>query len=292
MPKFLTTAGNSYQIEQTIINAKEILILVTPYLQLSKNLMDRLNDANKRNVKITLIYGKQNLNERENVKLNNLNNLEIYYCENLHSKCYLNENDLIISSMNLYEYSERNNREMGIYFTKTDDLNIYENTSQEIESIIQNSHLKKVIKSFARKNLETFENDEFEKIYLRKLFEIIKNNFPNHSSYFDEKSNKNVINIIDFPLKNINTKINNIVEIKSDYKTRGKIFQFNKEIDSKITDRVYLNKDYYKLNIYPNKKFSPKLDENGIIETIANKLNVINYVYNIFELLENRKELI
>jgi phosphatidylserine/phosphatidylglycerophosphate/cardiolipin synthase-like enzyme len=33
---------------------------------------------------------------------------------NLHAKCYISENEAIISSLNLYEYSQVNNDEMGI----------------------------------------------------------------------------------------------------------------------------------------------------------------------------------
>lgn len=40
-------------------------------------------------------------------------------CKNLHAKCYLNENEAIITSMNLYEFSQMNNNEMGIHLTKS-----------------------------------------------------------------------------------------------------------------------------------------------------------------------------
>lgn len=49
--------------------------------------------------------------ERE--KLHSLDNLTIMNHPNVHAKCYLNDSSMIVCSMNLYEYSEKNNREMG-----------------------------------------------------------------------------------------------------------------------------------------------------------------------------------
>lgn len=37
--------------------------------------------------------------------------------------------------MNLYEFSERNNREMGLLIERASDIDIYEETLREIESI-------------------------------------------------------------------------------------------------------------------------------------------------------------
>ena len=34
--------------------------------------------------------------------------------KNLHAKCYLNEKEALLTSMNLYEYSQEHNDEMGI----------------------------------------------------------------------------------------------------------------------------------------------------------------------------------
>ena len=39
--------------------------------------------------------------------------VHLYFSKNLHAKCYLNEKKMIITSMNLYEFSQVNNREMA-----------------------------------------------------------------------------------------------------------------------------------------------------------------------------------
>src|SRR5688572_16163991 len=135
MAKFLTTAGNSYFIEQVILNAEKSLTIVTPYLKLSATLLDRLKDADRAGIRMSLIYGKNELSETEKKAIKDLANLEIFFCSNLHAKCYHNESSMIISSMNLHEFSEKNNREMGLLIEKAADGEIYRDTIKEIESI-------------------------------------------------------------------------------------------------------------------------------------------------------------
>ena len=61
MAKFLTTNGISYYIEEIIREAKSEIVLLSPYLKISTNLFDRLKDADRKSIKITLIYGKDEL---------------------------------------------------------------------------------------------------------------------------------------------------------------------------------------------------------------------------------------
>lgn len=136
MPQFLTTAGTSHFIEDIIIKAKSELVLITPYLKLSRILFERLTDANHRGVRIQLVYGKAELQPGERQQLNTLTNIELLYLGNLHAKCYFNETTLIVSSMNLYEFSEKNNREMGIVLTRRDDWECFADALAEAQSII------------------------------------------------------------------------------------------------------------------------------------------------------------
>jgi len=141
MADFLTTNGTSYRIETIIMEARNELILVSPYLQLSKTFYERLKDASKRKVKIKIIYGKDELKPNEKNSLAELENVELYYFENLHAKCYYNEADMVITSMNMYEFSEKNNREMGVHITKKNDFELFEKATNETKSIIQSSEI-------------------------------------------------------------------------------------------------------------------------------------------------------
>ncbi|GLB53036.1 hypothetical protein NBRC110019_20760 [Neptunitalea chrysea] len=139
MAEFLTTIGTSNNIEKIIINAQKFLVLVSPYLQISKNLYERLLDAANRKVAIKIIYGKNALKPEEWEYINKLKNVQLYFYENLHAKCYFNENEMVITSMNMYEFSERNNREMGIYINRLNDKKIFTDALNETQSIIQNA---------------------------------------------------------------------------------------------------------------------------------------------------------
>jgi hypothetical protein len=139
MAEFLTTQGTSYRLEDIIINASGWLILVSPYLNISTNFMARLQDADKRNVEITLIYGKDALKPQEKQKLRELQHLSLYYHKNLHAKCYLNSEEMIITSMNMHEFSEKTNREMGVLVRKDLDNQIYNDALKEVKSILDSS---------------------------------------------------------------------------------------------------------------------------------------------------------
>lgn len=153
MPEFLTTLGVSFQIENIILEAQNELILVSPYLQLSKIFCERLLDASNKNVTIKIVYGKSELNSKHKSFLTNLKNVNLFYLENLHAKCYLNENKMVLTSMNMYEFSEKNNREMGILIEKKNDSELYKKAVTEALSII--THSKEM--TFKNENLVYFQ---------------------------------------------------------------------------------------------------------------------------------------
>lgn len=141
MAEFATTNGISYHIENIITRARKKLVLVSPYLKLSKTFHERLRDAASRGVKIIIVFGKDELKPNESNSLANLKNLSLYYFENLHAKCYFNETDMVITSMNMYEFSEKNNREMGVVISKKQDSNLFQQAVEETHSIITSSEI-------------------------------------------------------------------------------------------------------------------------------------------------------
>ncbi len=139
MAEFLTTNGTSYNIENIIIEAKTKLVLVSPYLQISKTFYERLKDASNKNVSIKIIYGKDELKPNERNSLAELKNVELFFFENLHAKCYFNETKMVITSMNMYEFSEKNNREMGVLIDRNIDKDLFDKAVNETLSIIQSA---------------------------------------------------------------------------------------------------------------------------------------------------------
>ena len=141
MADFLTTLGITSNIEQIINYAKKEIILISPYYQVSELFYNRLCESSDRGVSIYIVFGKVWLKEEEYHSFMGIPNLELYFCENLHAKCFLNEQKMIVSSMNMYAYSERNNREMGILIDRNSDTQLYDNAKQEGISIIDSSKL-------------------------------------------------------------------------------------------------------------------------------------------------------
>jgi len=140
MAEFLTTTGISYNLEELIKNSDERLILVSPYLQIAGSLKHLIAERDLQKIDIRVVYRKDNKINAEDMNfLQELTSVKISACENLHAKCYLNENTAIITSMNLYLYSQQNNREMGIKVEKEKEPDLYNDILKEVKVILKTS---------------------------------------------------------------------------------------------------------------------------------------------------------
>jgi len=139
MAKYLKTTGISYHLDQLIENAKLQLILISPYLKFNQRIKSTLEDKNKFKLDIRLVYRKNELQPEENNWLKGLQSVRSSILNNLHAKCYLNENEAIITSMNLYEFSQVNNEEMGILIKKEEDQELYKEIYDEAMRLVRES---------------------------------------------------------------------------------------------------------------------------------------------------------
>ncbi len=137
MAKFINTKKAVSELEDLIRNAGERLILVSPYLKISKDFKELLTYRNSKDKITTIIFGKQELNPDEMNFLLGLRFVNLKYNESLHAKCYLNDDKMIITSLNLYEFSMANNKEMGVLIDKNDesDKQLFEDALKEVEFI-------------------------------------------------------------------------------------------------------------------------------------------------------------
>jgi len=136
MAKFLNTTGVSYHLEELIKGTKDRLILISPYLQFTDRIKEHLSNLNIQKRDIRIVYRENKLQMDENNWLETQIGIRTSICKNLHAKCYLNENEAIITSMNLYEFSQMNNNEMGIHITKADDPILYNDALQEVQRLL------------------------------------------------------------------------------------------------------------------------------------------------------------
>jgi phosphatidylserine/phosphatidylglycerophosphate/cardiolipin synthase-like enzyme len=141
MAKFINTRKAVSEIEDLIKNAGERLILVSPYLKLSKDFKELLTYRNSKDKITTVIFGKQELNPDEMKFLQGLRFVILKYNEDLHAKCYVNDDKMVITSLNLYEFSMANNKEMGVLIEKneTADSQLFEDAFKEVDYINETS---------------------------------------------------------------------------------------------------------------------------------------------------------
>src|SRR6056297_1169221 len=114
MASFLTTIGISSSIGQILESATRQVGLISPYIRLSDRAATQLRSADKAGKKLLVVYGKTDLPVETQEVFASLENLTLCYLQQLHAKCFFNERELVLSTMNLYAFSEQNNREMGI----------------------------------------------------------------------------------------------------------------------------------------------------------------------------------
>lgn len=144
MAKFLNTSGTTYHLEELIKNSTDRLILISPYLKLNERIKELLEDKNRLKIDIRIVYGKTDLQPNEADWLKKLEFVRTSFCKNLHAKCYLSENACIITSLNLYDFSQVNNNEMGIYIDRIEDADLYRDTYEEAQRIIRISDEVKI----------------------------------------------------------------------------------------------------------------------------------------------------
>jgi phosphatidylserine/phosphatidylglycerophosphate/cardiolipin synthase-like enzyme len=137
MAKFLNTSAINYFLEELIKNAKDRLILISPFLKLNDRMKELLADKNRLKIDVRIVYGKSELQPEEIYWLKELTYIRTSFCKNLHAKCYLNEELCIITSLNLYEFSQINNNEMGVLIRRSDDAELYKDAYEESQRIIR-----------------------------------------------------------------------------------------------------------------------------------------------------------
>ena len=136
MAKFLNTTGISYHLEQLIGNTKDRLILVSPYLQLNERVKEHIKNLNIQKKDIRIIYRENKLPTDESNWIADQIGVRTFLCNNLHAKCYINDHEAIITSMNLYNFSQQNNNEIGVYITKEADEELFNDTLKEIQRFL------------------------------------------------------------------------------------------------------------------------------------------------------------
>lgn len=121
MAKFLTGNELNTELEKLFERAEEQIILISPFIKLHDRFISTLRTKkDNHKLEITIVFGKNEEDISKSMKQEDFNffkefpNIQIRYERRLHAKYYSNETSAILTSMNLYTYSQDNNIEAGV----------------------------------------------------------------------------------------------------------------------------------------------------------------------------------
>jgi hypothetical protein len=154
MAKFLKGFEINTGVENLLREATSFLWIISPYIKLHHRYKDVLkNHIENDKLQIVLVFGKNEGEMQKSLPKEEIDffvkfpNIEIRYEKRLHAKFYANDYSSIITSMNLYDFSQDNNIEAGILLetpfikmltgTKTLDIHAME----YFDEVITNSEL-------------------------------------------------------------------------------------------------------------------------------------------------------
>lgn len=122
MAEFVTGRRLEEEVYNIIFKARKQLLIVSPFIKLDDYFKREVFNRHKTNPELHIIvaFGKNEYNPSRSFNKNDFeyfkdfNNITIVYVPNLHAKFYANESRGIVTSINLYDYSFKNNVEFGV----------------------------------------------------------------------------------------------------------------------------------------------------------------------------------
>lgn len=171
MARYLDTQNISAGISNLVKKARDEIIIMSPYLKVNSQLKNLIQGKakNSNNIIIKIIYGKNDLKQEEFDWINECEDIKLFYKKDLHAKCYLNEEEAIVTSMNLYEFSQVNNDEMGILLSREKDSEAYSDLKNDVRHILENSIRIKSIEETKEIKNETKIIEEQKKEFKQNL---------------------------------------------------------------------------------------------------------------------------
>lgn len=206
MAKFITGQDLEKAIYDIIWEAENTLLIVSPFIKLDdyfKKLFDK--HTNNPKIHLLIVFGKnegevsRSLSKADFDYFKKFLNITVVYVSSLHAKYYGNEKKGVVTSINLYDYSFKNNIEFGVYseqnilsnFTTTADQEAW-NTCQQIANDNEVVFVKRPV--YEKKLLSAL----LGKSYIKSdtLYDITDNFYRR---FFNYKQSKPIKKLVDFP---------------------------------------------------------------------------------------------
>lgn len=194
MARFIKGNELNAELEKIFESAQTNIILISPYIKLhdryKATLLTKLEDPQ---LQISVLFGKNEDDMSKSMKNEDFDffkqfpNIEILYEKRLHAKYYANETKAILTSMNLYGFSQNNNIEAGILMEKRamaalmGGQNIEDDAWQYFATVLQQAELLFEKAPIYNKNMLGFKKYMNSEVTTDKL-----------SDFFGNKSYKKV----------------------------------------------------------------------------------------------------
>ena len=154
--EFLSTVGVAYQIDRLISEATGEIVFFCPVLNLHESIIMRFQQADQRNVRITLMYGNERNQIRNQKWYADFKNLRILYHDRLNTSVYRNDKELIVTSMELSDLNSAYHADMGVLVSKLRDRKAFEDAIYEQELLVE--HAEEVFAGAYFEKLEETSN--------------------------------------------------------------------------------------------------------------------------------------
>jgi len=132
---YLNRENTVEAICELLDKAYKEVVFITPYLKVSSAIGKAIRRNSERGITIFIIIRDENLEKAKN-EVKRFDNVIVFAHPNVHAKCYYNEYNVIITSMNLYASTEGENREIG---TIMGHGYIFSKLAEETKTLINSS---------------------------------------------------------------------------------------------------------------------------------------------------------
>lgn len=152
MVEFLNKDAAYSEIVKIVIQADSMLVLISPYIKLPADFLERLKHRDKQGLQTVIVCREKDLKPDERDALRQLKHLDLRFDDDLHAKCFHNEKSMVITSLNLHQHSQQNNREMGILLRATsEDLSVFNEALMEANFIVSRAKKDSLMKGLVNK---------------------------------------------------------------------------------------------------------------------------------------------
>jgi phosphatidylserine/phosphatidylglycerophosphate/cardiolipin synthase-like enzyme len=143
--RLLNTTELNLEIENMFKSEHRFIFILSPYLDLNKKIQTILANSS---AKVIILYREIKNNQKNQTQIKKIEDfrtsmpkIQFYCIPNFHSKIYITSGALIITSLNLYEFSQINNFELGVILKETSYNKIILKLYEELQTLFKMNDL-------------------------------------------------------------------------------------------------------------------------------------------------------